>query len=139
MRIRYLATAILIAIVAASCSQESDDESAELYRLATDAETFFKADDASASLANHQRLVLSLVNCNAGRLPWSERLYAAHEVALWAKRSYRYSNKLASITVVFVERHWIPFYWKTSQSYGFAVKGLEQVPMPSSEPASAPR
>lgn len=133
MRIRYLATAILIAIVVASCSQESDDELAELHRLATDAETFFKADDASASLESDQRLVLSLVNCNAGRLPYSERLYAAHEVALWAKRSYRYSNKLASITVVFIERHWLPFYWTTSRRFDFAVKGLEQIPMPSSD------
>jgi hypothetical protein len=132
MRIRYLATAILIAIVAASCSQESEDESIELHRLATDAEAFFKADDANASLVDN-RLVLSLVAANAGRLRRSERQYAAHEVALWAKRSYPYSNKLASITVVFVERHWIPFYWTTSESYDFAVKGLEQIPMPSSD------
>jgi len=133
MRIRYLVTAILIAIVAASCSQESEDESIELHRLATDAETFFKADDASANLVNDRRLVLSLVGSNAGRLPRSERLYAAHEVALWAKRSYGHSDKLLSITVVFVERHWIPFYWTSSERYAFAVKGLEQIPMPPSQ------
>ena len=130
MRIRYLA-AILIAIIAASCSQESDDESVALYRLANDAEMFFKA-DASAKLVDH-RLVLSLVASNAGRLPRSERPYAAHEVALWAKRSYVYSNKLDSITVVFVERYWLPYYMTASQRYDFAVKGLEQVPMPSSD------
>jgi hypothetical protein len=132
MRIRYLAAAVLIAIVAASCSQESEDESIELHRLATDAEAFFKAGDASASLEGN-RLILSLVGSNSGRLPGSERQYAAHEVALWAKRNYRFSDKLASITVVFVERHWWPFYWTTSQRFGFAVKGLEQIPMPSSD------
>lgn len=136
-KIRHLAVAILIAIVAASCSQESDEERLELYRLATSAETFFKADDASAGLVDN-RLVLSLVASNAGRLPYSERQYAAHEVALWTKRSYRFSDKLSSITVIFVETHWFPFYWKTSQSYTFAVKGLEQIPMPP-EPATAPQ
>ncbi|HEV7572762.1 MAG TPA: hypothetical protein VGQ21_14790 [Thermoanaerobaculia bacterium] len=134
MRIRHLASVILIAIIAASCSQESADESLELYHLATNAEAFFKADDASASLVNDRRLILSLVNCNAGRLPGSERQYAAHEVALWTKRSYRNSGKLASISVVFVERHWLLFFWTSmSERFDFAVKGLEQVPMPSSD------
>ena len=131
-KMRHLAAVILIAIVAASCSQESEEESVALHKLATDAETFFKADDASASLEGH-RLVLSLVASNAGRLPGSERLYAAHEVALWAKRSYVYSNKLDAISVVFVERFWLPYYMTMSQRFDFAVKGLEQVPMPSSE------
>jgi hypothetical protein len=134
MRIRHLASVILIAIISASCSQESADESVELYHLATNAEAFFKADDASTSLVNDRRLVLSLVNCNAGRLPGSERQYAAHEVALWTKRSYRNSSKLASISVVFVERHWLLFFWTaTSERFDFAVNGLEQIPMPSSE------
>ena len=129
-KIRCLAVAILIAIVAASCSQESEDDAVELHQLATDAESFFKAADASAGIEDN-RLVLSLVGSNAGRLPGSEQLYAAHEVALWAKRSYPRSDKLASITVVFVERIWLPFYMTTSQRYDFAVKGLEQIPMPS--------
>jgi hypothetical protein len=134
MRIRYLASVVLIAIIAERCSQESADESVELYRLATDAEAFFKADDASARLVNDRWLVLSLVNCNAGRLPGSERQYAAHEVALWTKRSYPRSGKLASISVVFVERHWLLFFWTaTSEKFDFAVKGLEQIPMPSSD------
>jgi hypothetical protein len=129
-RIRSLAIAILIAIVATSCSQESQEEAVELHKLAADAEAFFKAADASASLENN-RLVLSLVGSNSGRLPYSERLYAAHEVALWAKRNYAFSDKLASIEVVFVERHWWPYYFTTSENFGFAVKGLEQIPMPS--------
>jgi hypothetical protein len=130
---RYLAIVILIGIVAASCSRETADESQELNRLATDAEAFFKADAAGADLVDNRVLVLSLVASNAGRLPRSERLYAAHEVALWTKRNYGHADKLVSITVVFVERHWIPFYWTTSQRYRFAVKGLEQIPMPSSD------
>jgi len=131
--IRNLAAVILIAIVAASCSQESEEESVALHKLATDAETFFQASDASASLEG-RRLVLSLVGSNAGRLlPVSERRYAAHEVALWAKRSYVYSNKIDVISVVFVERFWLPYYMTIRQQFDFAVKGLEQVPMPSSE------
>jgi len=131
-KIGSLAAVILIAIVAASCSQESEEESVALHKLATDAETFFQASDASASLDGH-RLVLSLVGSNAGRLPGSERRYAAHEVALWAKRSYVYSNKIDVISVVFVERFWLPYYMTMSRRFDFAVKGLEQVPMPSSE------
>ncbi|HEX3578946.1 MAG TPA: hypothetical protein VHY33_10320 [Thermoanaerobaculia bacterium] len=132
MRIRYLAIAILIAIVAASCSQQSEEESVALHKLATDAEAFFKAADAGATIEDN-RLVLSLVASNAGRLPGAERLYAAHEVALWAKRSYPRSDKLASITVLFVERHWWPTYWTTTERFDFTVKGLEQIAMPSSD------
>jgi len=64
-------------------------------------------------------------------LPGSERQYAAHEVALWAKRNYHFADKLASITVVFVERYWLPYYMTISQRYDFANKGLKQIPMPS--------
>jgi len=131
-KIRSLAAIILIAIVAASCSQESEEESVALHKLATDAERFFHAANASASLEDN-RLVLSLASTYAGRMPRSERFYAAHEVALWAKRSYPRSDKLASITVVFVERHWWPFYWTTSQRFDFAVKGLDRIAMPSSD------
>ena len=128
---RSLAAVVLIAVFAAGCSHENGDESVELDRLATDATAFFKAGDASAELVSDRTLVLSLVNSAAGRLPYSLRQYSAHEAALWAKRNYRHSGKLASISIMFVERHWLPFFWTESERYDFPTKGLEQIPMPA--------
>lgn len=133
-RLRPLLAILLFVVMAAlsfGCSREMRKDLRELSRVATAAKTFFTADDVGLNLVNNRVLVLSLVNCPAGRLPDTERQYAAHEAALWTKKNYNDASKLESISVVFVERRsFLIFNASSSHSYNFPLRELGVVPVP---------
>lgn len=132
-RCRRLVASILFGLLTlvTRCSPEMRDDLGELSRLSVLAKDLFKADDVNVSLVNNRVLVVSLVNCAAGGLSDSERKYAAHEVAFWTKSNYRQIARIQTISVVFVERHSLLFFFvASSENFTFPVKDLARIPAP---------
>jgi len=132
-RYRRLLASILFGLLTfvTRCSPEMRDDLGELSRLSALAKDLFKADDVNVSLVNNRVLVVSLVNCAAGGLSDSERKYAAHDVAFWTKSNYRQISMIQTISVVFVEHHFLLFYYvASSENFTFPVKDLDRIPAP---------